>query len=90
MKQPDFLCLYHRVNTILWYDVARMLQRIVLAVVENPGRPDVSFLDLNNAESVLEFIDQMECAYVHPRRNSAKRYLSSYRRSASHPTTANP
>ena len=81
---------FHRVDTVLWYDVARMMQRIIVAIVENPERPDVSFLEMNNADSMLEFIHQMEWAYVHPRRDSARRFLSPYRRVASHLSSANP
>lgn len=90
MTAPDPLRLFHRVDTALWLCVARCLRRLILAKMENSDAPDVSWFTLDHVETLLMFLDEMECGYVHPRRTAIRFSVSLNRRAASHSSSANP
>lgn len=71
MKQVNYLvCHFHYVESLTWLCIRRMVQRLIVARLEQ-GRAAVSFsLDLAEVELLRDFLEQMDTAYLHPRRDS--------------------
>lgn len=83
MKQHDPLAHYHRVNTCLWLCVASLLQRLVVSSVAATGQEQPAVITRDDAQMLLDFLDEMEFGYIHPRRTSRFVSLSPYGRAAS-------
>lgn len=81
MSNNDYLvCHYHRVDAILWLEIRSWLQRVMKErVLQGHDRPSV-YVSKSMWESIDDFVCQMECAYLHPRRDSfhVKRCLVNY------------
>lgn len=61
---------FHRVDSILWLEVKTFIQKLMVSRLEQ-GRDQVSvFLSKAMWQDLDEFCVQMECAYLHPRRDS--------------------
>ena len=64
------MCRFHACDTILWLHIRRMLQSLVI----NRVAAGTEFLTLNldsqSFDAIIEFIKQMDTAYIHPRRDS--------------------
>lgn len=71
MEAPT-LSHYHRVDTFLWYDVVRTIQRLCVSSMECAAAEGGAPLTLSEVDLMLDFLHQMEFAYVHPRRSSAR------------------
>lgn len=65
----SLLQTYHRVDTLLWLDIAAMLEAIARARVENGTQVVSVCLADAQVESIIQFINQMQVGYLHP--NSA-------------------
>lgn len=72
MSDVNSLTHFHRVDTFLWFDVVRCLQRLCVSSMECSGHHGRAPLSLSEVDLMLDFIHQMEFAYVHPRRTSAR------------------
>jgi hypothetical protein len=81
MSNNDYLvCHYHRVDALLWLEIRSWLQKVMKErVLQGHDRPSV-FVSKSMWESIDDFVCQMECAYLHPRRDSfhVKRCLVNY------------
>lgn len=61
---------YHRVDSILWLEVRTFIRSLMVCRVEQ-GQDVVSVtLNRDMWQDLDEFVCQMECAYLHPRRDS--------------------
>lgn len=90
MNDPGTIRHYHRVDTLLWLGVARMLQRLAVAALDEPSQVISCYVGRSQVIMIWDFLDEMEWGYVHPRRSSIRRSLSPYRRVAPQNVTANP
>lgn len=90
MTQPGIIYHYHRVPTDLWLVVARSLERIIVDILECPSDSRCAWLNAQHAQVMLDFLDEMEFGYVHPRRSSLRRSLLPHRRRASASSSAHP
>lgn len=90
MNDPGTIRHYHRVDTLLWLGVARMLQRLAVAALDEPSQVISCYVGRSQVVMIWEFLDEMEFGYIHPRRSSIRRSLSPFRRSAAHIDTAYP
>ena len=81
MSNNDYLvCHFHKVDAILWLEIRSWLQRVMKErVLQGHDRPSV-YVSKSMWESIDDFVCQMECAYLHPRRDSfhVKRCLVNY------------
>lgn len=62
---------YHRVDDDVYHDVCRFLQSILIKRVEGGSVLTIS-LSRALADTIFEFLQEMELSYIHPRRHSAK------------------
>lgn len=62
---------YHKVSDECYFVVRDLLQSLLRARVELGGTFVVSMTD-EGCRSVLDFLNQMQLAYIHPRSTSAK------------------
>lgn len=90
MNAPGTIRHYHRVDTLLWLGVARMLQRLAVAALDEPSQVISCYVGRSQVTMIWDFLDEMEYGYIHPRRSSLRRSLSPYRRAASKNVPAHP
>lgn len=65
----SLICHYHRCDTITWLHVRTILDRLLLARLN--GGTSFSFsLSNESFEYIRDFQEQMDTAYLHPRRDS--------------------
>lgn len=81
---------YHRVETALWYDVSAILQGVVLSYFDPSRRNPLAQVTRHHCACLVDFLDEMEHAYVHPRRDSRRVRLSASRRASAQIHPANP
>lgn len=71
MSNYDYLlCHYHRVDSLLWLEVRNWLQQVLICRVEQCTDTPTLFVPGTMWNELNEFVRQMECAYLHPRRDS--------------------
>lgn len=63
---------YHRVSDCLLRDVTNLLRSLLRHYLAAGARPLTLCLDYEQANSIFLFLDEMECAYLHPRSTSAR------------------
>lgn len=63
---------FHRVSDCLLRDVSNLLRYLLRHYVDAGTRPLTLCLDYNQANSIFLFLDEMQCAYLHPRSTSAR------------------
>ena len=68
----DGLTHYHRVSDSLLRDVSILLRSLLLHYVDAGTRPLTLCLSYDQANSIFLFLDEMQCAYLHPRSTSAR------------------
>lgn len=90
MTPAPLLSHYHRVDTFLWYHVRSIMQGVVLDSLRLRPAPVVLCLDNSDLDGIVEFLLQMDTAYVHPRATSRRILLSPSRRGASPACSAFP
>lgn len=61
---------YHRVDSILWLEVKTFIQKLMVCRLEQGTNHVLIFLSREMWNDLDEFCVQMECAYLHPRRDS--------------------
>lgn len=65
-----FSCHFHYVDSLTWLCIRSMMQRLVVARLEQ-GRATLCFnMSEDDCDYVLDFLEQMDIAYLHPRRDS--------------------
>ena len=65
-----FSCHFHYVDSLSWLCIRRMMQKLVIARLEQ-GRAIVCFnVSLDDCQCIMDFVEQMDIAYLHPRRDS--------------------
>lgn len=63
-------CHYHKVDTITWLNVRAMLNNALLARIKQ-GREFLTLhMSNDDFDTISEFVEQMDTAYLHPRRDS--------------------
>lgn len=71
MGNYDYLlCHYHKVDSLLWLEVKNWLQQVLKARIEQSTEKPTIFLSTSMGNDLMEFLREMECAYIHPRRDS--------------------
>lgn len=70
----EFEMHYHKCADSCYKFVAALLQSLVSNFVSSQHRPQVVQLSVEHAQILLDFLEQMQFAYIHPRSTSA-RYL---------------
>lgn len=68
---------YHRVEDAVYNDVASFLRQVLITRVNAQCTSIYVALPDCLANSIIDFLNQMDFAYIHPRRNSA-RYAMAY------------
>lgn len=61
---------YRRVESILWLEVKTFLQKLMVSRIEQGADLVQIYLSREMWQDLDEFCVQMECAYLHPRRDS--------------------
>lgn len=69
---PHTLMHYHRVSDVAWGDVANFLMFVLKVRVDTFSQQITFVLSDNLANSMLQFLDEMRFAYIHPRSTSAR------------------
>lgn len=88
--EPSALSLYHRVDIVTWYVVREILQRLIREALQDEKCNAASPVSLDDADTLLLFLNEMEVGYLHPRRTSPSFILSSRRRPAASNRSAYP
>jgi len=71
MKKYDFLvCHYHRVDSLTWLRIREVLGKLLLARVEAASECFTFSCSHDDCETILDFREQMDIGYLHPRRDS--------------------
>lgn len=71
MKKYDFLvCHYHRVDSLTWLRIREVLGKLLLARVEAASECFMFNCSHDDCETILDFREQMDVGYLHPRRDS--------------------
>lgn len=84
----EALTHYHKVDTFLWFYVSGILRRLIVRAVEDSPLGCGASLSLPEADALLQFLDEMQFAYMHPRSTSrrvslaARDFMSRENRSA--------
>lgn len=65
------LAHYHKVDDELAYSVLNLLRQIVIKRVDKGANVSIHISE-EQAQSIVEFLDQMNLAYIHPRSSSAR------------------
>ena len=71
MQKVNYLsCHYHKVESLTWLCTRKLMQRVIIARVAQGA--DMVRLELtrDECENLREFLEQMDIAYLHPRRDS--------------------
>lgn len=69
-NSDSLICHYHRCDTITWLHVRTILDKLLLSRLY-AGTNSFSFhLDDHSFEVIRDFTEQMDTAYLHPRRDS--------------------
>ena len=64
------LCRFHACDTITWLNVRELLQHLQLTRVAAGSESFIFSLNSQAFDTIYEFIEQMDTAYIHPRRDS--------------------
>lgn len=71
MSNYDYLSHhFHRVDSILWLEVKSFIQKLMVCRVQQGADQVLIYLSREMWNDLDEFCVQMECAYLHPRRDS--------------------
>lgn len=79
------LAHYHKVDDELAFSVLNLLRQIVIRRVDKGEHVSIHISE-EQAQCIVDFLDQMNLAYIHPRSYSA-RYEMMRRLSSAKPTT---
>lgn len=70
-KNVSYLtCHFHRVKSITWLATRTWLQRVLVARLSSMRDSVVLNVTKEDTELIWDFLDQMDVAYLHPRRDS--------------------
>lgn len=71
MEKVNYLsCHFHKVESLTWLCTRKLLQRVVIARVVQGADAVRLELTKDECENLREFLEQMDIAYLHPRRDS--------------------
>lgn len=79
MLKVDFLqCHFHKVDSCTWLRIREVLNQMLVARIEAAGQFFTFKITADDFETIRDFVEQMDTAYLHPRRDSAHvQYLQS-------------
>lgn len=70
-KNVNYLtCHFHRVESITWLATRTWLQRVLIARLSSMRDSVVINVSKDDMQLIWEFLEQMDVAYLHPRRDS--------------------
>lgn len=70
-KHVNYLtCHFHRVESITWLATRTWLQRVLVARLSSMRDSVVINVTKDEMELIWDFLEQMDIAYLHPRRDS--------------------
>lgn len=64
------LCRFHACDTLLWLNIRQLMQQLQLTRIAAGSESFMFSLNSQAFETICEFIEQMDTAYIHPRRDS--------------------
>ena len=64
------VCHFHRCDVLTWLSVKNWLERVLVKRVDACQSSFLVELDGFQFEVIRDFIQQMDCAYIHPRRDA--------------------
>ena len=62
---------FHKVESCTWLRVRTILQQMLLARLECAGECFIQKVSAADFETIRDFLEQMDTAYLHPRRDAA-------------------
>ena len=69
-NSKSLICHYHRCDTITWLHVRNLLDKLLLSRLHAGTNTFLFSLDDISFEAIRDFTEQMDTAYLHPRRDS--------------------
>lgn len=71
MLKVDFLqCHYHKVDSFTWLRIREVLNQMLVARIEAASQFFTFKITTDDFETIRDFVEQMDTAYLHPRRDS--------------------
>lgn len=71
MLHVDFLqCHFHKVESCTWLRIREVLNKMLVARIEAEGEFIMFKVDNYDFDTIRDFVEQMDTAYLHPRRDS--------------------
>ena len=71
MKHYDYLaCHFHKVDGITWLRIREVLNNLLISRVEAGEQKFAFTVSDDDFDTIRDFVEQMDIAYLHPRRDS--------------------
>lgn len=71
MKHYDYLaCHFHKVEGLVWLRIREVLNDLLISRVEAGQQKFVFTVSDDDFDTIQDFVEQMDIAYLHPRRDS--------------------
>lgn len=71
MKHYDYLaCHFHKVEGLVWLRIREVLNDLLIGRVEAGQQKFVFTVSDDDFDTIRDFVEQMDIAYLHPRRDS--------------------